>query len=239
MLTFAANPRDGTTGTNACNTCCCEAASARPGETNKWMINYANWVNSIGGWGLVGTPNIVIEDITPRITSPGTNAPPTNTDYVVTTAIGTAVSGNVSSGAVDTDPLTYAHVPLYGPLNGTLSFAPDGSYTYTPRPGFSGYDEFYFTTSDTVNPTIMNKVTVAVNPAAPAGPLPAPPVRPLLYVPMDRVSIANPVASFPLVASPALRPGDIYRMTIRQPAMDCDGTQFWHTACFDIQIGKC
>src|SRR5690606_31742 len=149
----------------------------------------------------------------------------------VTTAIGTAVAGDVSTTAADAngDPLSFAHVPLYGPQNGTLSFAPNGAYTYTPKPGFSGFDTFYFTTSDGVNAPVMNKVTVAVNPALPAAPLPAPPAVPLLHAPMDRVTINNPVVSFPVVADPALKPGDIYRMTIRQPAMDCDGTQYWHT----------
>jgi Domain of unknown function (DUF4347)/Bacterial Ig domain len=37
-----------------------------------------------------------------------------------------------------------------GPQSGTLLFNPDGSFTYTPNPGFEGFDVFTYTASDSI-----------------------------------------------------------------------------------------
>jgi hypothetical protein len=64
---------------------------------------------------------------------------------------GTPVDGNVSTNDSDPndDPLTVNTTPLSGPSNGTVALNPDGSYTYTPDPGFTGDDQFTYQTCDT------------------------------------------------------------------------------------------
>lgn len=241
MLTFNASARDGSvSGQNACNTCCCEPVMVRPGETNRWAVNFANWVNPLGGRGLVGTPKIVIEDITPVFAAPGDNAPPTNTDYVVTTAQDTPLTAAVSGNATDTDTLSYALLELYGPDNGSVEFNPDGSYTYTPVAGYSGYDSFWFTTSDQVNAPITNRVMIRVNPAAPAVALPVPVVPPIISVNKAQISVASPVVIFPIEVSPAAKTNSLYRLSMLVASVDCDGTVYKNSSfCADILIGKC
>ena len=51
--------------------------------------------------------------------------------------------------------------------------------------------------------------------------------------------MANAGLRFPVAISPGAKVGDIYRLTIRAPAMDCDGTTYYHVSCYDITIGKC
>lgn len=244
MLSFLVNPRDGGNAapSDGCGACCCEPASARPGETNKWVINYSPWVAPLGSRGLAGAPTFQVELLSPCPTpSGGANLPPTNTDYSMTTAFDTPLSSNVSSGANDPEAgtLIYGLLPLYGPANGTLSFNANGTFTYTPRAGFSGYDAFWFTTSDGINRALINKVTIRVNPAAPAPALPAAPVIPIIWVDPARVVTGPSLIEFPLAVSPAARPGDLYRLSVRAQAVDCDGGCFAHVSCYDIAIGKC
>ncbi len=52
----------------------------------------------------------------------------------------------VNDSDPDGDPLTAATVTL--PANGTLAFQPDGSFVYTPNPGFNGEDSFTYQASD-------------------------------------------------------------------------------------------
>lgn len=242
MLTFLANARDGSgSGATSCGTCCCEAASARPGETNKWAINYANWVAGIGGRGLVSTPAFDVTKLSFAAAAAAANKPPTNANYSAVTAINTATTGTVATSAADPEgaAMTFAHLALYGPVNGRLAFAADGAWTYTPDSQFVGDDRFWFSTSDGTNVPVVNQVSLRVNDVAPAAQMVAKPAIPVVGIDPLKVAVATPVVSFPLSVSPAAVPGDIYRLTVIQNAMDCDGTVYSHQMCFDIVIGKC
>ncbi|MCH8040993.1 MAG: tandem-95 repeat protein [Nitrospinae bacterium] len=59
----------------------------------------------------------------------------------------------------ENDPLTA--VLGTGPTNGTLTLQSDGSFTYTPNPGFSGTDSFTYQADD--GQTLSNVATVALN----------------------------------------------------------------------------
>lgn len=60
----------------------------------------------------------------------------------------TSISGSLAAFAsdVDNDVLTFSVVS--GPLNGTLSLTPQGSFIYTPNPDYSGLDSFQFSVCD-------------------------------------------------------------------------------------------
>jgi hypothetical protein len=80
-------------------------------------------------------------------------------------------SGNVLIGAVDGEgaPIT-AVAGTFATGNGAVTINSDGTYTYTPNPGFIGSDSFAFTAQtadDTTNGTVNVTVTA---------PLPPPPV---------------------------------------------------------------
>jgi hypothetical protein len=67
------------------------------------------------------------------------------------------VLGNDSDA--DLDPLTA--VPDVGPTNGTLTLNADGSFAYTPNPGFSGTDSFSYHAHD--GAASSNVVTVSID----------------------------------------------------------------------------
>src|SRR5690606_17892210 len=60
------------------------------------------------------------------------------------------------------DPLTA--VLVTGPLHGTLSLNPDGSFNYLPNPDFSGVDAFSYQTFDGAQSSAVASVTITVSP---------------------------------------------------------------------------
>lgn len=64
----------------------------------------------------------------------------------------------------DGDPLTA--VVSTGPANGTLVLQADGSFTYTPDPGYSGQDSFAYTASDGADSSPATTVTLNIFEAA-------------------------------------------------------------------------
>jgi hypothetical protein len=59
-----------------------------------------------------------------------------------------------------------------GAANGVISLSPDGSFTYTPNPGFSGVDSFAYQVSNAVGPGSVATATITV-----PAPTPAPPIN--------------------------------------------------------------
>lgn len=95
----------------------------------------------------------------------GGNEPPIANDDEAQTNENTPVSGNVlnNDGDPDGDPITSAG-PLTGPDNGTVSIAPNGDFTYTPDPGFTGTDTFTYQTCDAGPLCDTATVTITVLP---------------------------------------------------------------------------
>ena len=80
----------------------------------------------------------------------------------------------VAQGVLANDVAATAAALVLGPLHGTLTFNSDGSFTYTPGPGFSGGDSFlYRATSDTgtsnlAMATVLVRATTTTTVSAPA-----------------------------------------------------------------------
>lgn len=87
------------------------------------------------------------------------NAVPTAADGIYATQAGEPVGVTLSGNDADGTPVDYqiTVAPSHGTLTGS---APN--LVYTPATGFSGADEFYFTTSDGVASSLPAKVTVTV-----------------------------------------------------------------------------
>ena len=78
----------------------------------------------------------------------------------------TDITGNVLDN--DTDPegntqTVDAASPLSGPSNGTVTMNPDGTFTYTPNPGYVGTDQFVYEIFDNGSPVATDKATVYIS----------------------------------------------------------------------------
>jgi len=73
-----------------------------------------------------------------------------------------AVSGNVLSNDIDTDGDDLTATPASGPANGALTLDPDGGFTYSPNPDFSGEDSFTYTADDGMGGTDTATVTITI-----------------------------------------------------------------------------
>lgn len=233
MLSFIADPRDGSKGSNACNTCCCLAVQSQPGETNKWRIDYHDWAIPLMGEGLIVGTQFSIE----TKAAPVDPAAPTNSNYIVATLTNTASTGTVATNAVEPEarPLAFELLPFDGPSHGTVTFDDvTGAYTYTPHGNFIGYDKFFFAT-ESENGRVVREVAIKV------GPVDMPPAQltPPVKVNRPGVAIDYQNLTFALSVSPAVQVGDVFKLTIRQPARDCDCNVYTHTSCYNISVGKC
>ena len=63
----------------------------------------------------------------------------------------------------DSDPLSAVYVGGNGPNNGMLTLNPDGSFSYTPNPGFTGMDTFNYISNDGGDDSNVATVTITIN----------------------------------------------------------------------------
>lgn len=64
------------------------------------------------------------------------------------------------------------------PGSGSVTASTDGSFTYTPDPGYSGPDSFTYTAEDGYGVIGVGTVTISVNPALSGVSPPSPPTSP-------------------------------------------------------------
>ncbi|MEZ4778799.1 MAG: Ig-like domain-containing protein [Flavobacteriaceae bacterium] len=74
----------------------------------------------------------------------------------------TAVNDNVSLNDSDPEGNNQTFVLISGPSNGTLTFNADGTFTYTPNPGFQGTDSFIYQAVDNGTPVATDLATVTI-----------------------------------------------------------------------------
>ncbi|WP_394342378.1 Ig-like domain-containing protein [Taibaiella koreensis] len=82
--------------------------------------------------------------------------PPVAVNDTVSTPMNTPLNGTVTTN--DTcrmGPCSYSPLASDPPTNGTLSLNPDGTYTYTPNPGFSGTDTFSYVVCNSASPVAL------------------------------------------------------------------------------------
>ena len=96
------------------------------------------------------------------------DAPVANDDAYNTnedTPLNVAAPGVLTNDTdADGDPLTATLVVASGPTDGTLTLNPDGSFDYTPDPGFNGTDSFRYTASDGLLASNEATVTITISP---------------------------------------------------------------------------
>ena len=92
------------------------------------------------------------------------NDTPRTSDITVTSPEDTALSGLIAASDPEGEPLVFAGTPVVAPANGSVSIAPDGSFTYTPAADFSGTDSFSYQVTDASGASRVGTVTVIVAP---------------------------------------------------------------------------
>lgn len=241
MLDFQLDARDGIPARGACDVCCCKNAKAAPGEVNKWRLDYANWSLPIGGRGLTAKTQISIEKMDSN--SGAVDFPNASILLAETIAPATVIL-QLSDGVNNPDSvaLTFSELSFYPPKYGKVVFNGDGTATYTPFTHAPLYDRFFYQAKTVDGKIIVIEAIVAVStstqtiPDATAG-MATPPV--MIDRGNVRVNTALQTVEFPVEVSPQAQYGDVYRITVRQQAMDCDRACFWHESCFDLTIERC
>jgi Bacterial Ig domain len=220
-----------------CITCCCETVAIKPGETLPLRLDYAPWVLPIAPRGLHCAPSVEVEEKDTCAATSG-NQPPAITAGEIRLAVppDAPFSGDLKLHVTDpeSDPLTFRPLILYGPKHGKLVLSANGTFTYTPTSGYTGPDNFFFSVSDDVNTPVVLEALLGVG-IAPAD------VRGTwdLQVGTPIVDHRLHTVNLPLSASPAARPCQVFRLTIRQAALSCDWECYYHVDCVDVRIVKC
>ncbi|MEP3479015.1 MAG: Ig-like domain-containing protein, partial [Fuerstiella sp.] len=93
------------------------------------------------------------------------NTAPVAVDDYATTDFETSVSGNVLTNDSDAEGDTLQSSIETGPENGSIELNSDGSFVYTPNPGFSGSDTFTYSVTDIAGNCTFATVTLDVGDA--------------------------------------------------------------------------
>ncbi len=112
--------------------------------------------------GACSTATVTI-DVVPDPT-PGENDPPVAGDDSAIVEQNTPVTGDLLGNDTDPngDPLTINTTPVIPPSSGTLVINPNGTYEYTPNPGFTGTDTFTYEVCDSSGACDTATVTIEV-----------------------------------------------------------------------------
>lgn len=242
MLYFTANPRDGISGAsgNMCNSCCCQNIGLRPGETNLMQINYAPWSVPIGWISPTLEYSIEVDTASCPTAAIDGFGPPSNTFYDFTTPVNTALTpidltANASPAG---NAFTYHLVPMTGPYNGVVVIV-NGIATYTPHQAFVGFDHFWYEMRDAQGRSIRRSVVIKVGAAVGAAPREWTATMPVIDVSKIKTDMTGQMVSFPIFMPYTCQGCETYRLTIKQPATDCDRNIFHHFSCFDIRCKDC
>lgn len=125
--------------------------------------------------------------ITVSVVAGSSKAPAIVAD-TITVGVGTTAHGNALTNDLQDESVSTVLSSCGKPANGTVECKPDGSYVYTPDPGFTGIDQFsYHLFSSPTGDQATGSVIVGIGadpmpvlkmrPSAEAAPLMAPPIE--------------------------------------------------------------
>ena len=115
---------------------------------------------------------------TVNLTVTSVNDVPVAVNDRTTTDYQTPVSGSLAGNDTPSGDGGNVWTQATPPSNGRVVVNPDGTYRYTPNPGFSGTDSFTYTITDANGDTSTATMTITVG-AGPAVPAPLSPEAPL------------------------------------------------------------
>lgn len=241
MLNFTLDARDGAQKGSACGVCCCENAKASPGEVNKWSLDYANWSIPIGGRGLTAQTQVRVEKTN---SDSGALQFPNASILLGNTLSSDTLTMQLSDGINNPDnvALTYSVMDFYPPKHGKVEIDASGTATYTPYTHAPAYDRFFYEAKTADGITVVVEAIISISTASQTNPpASANMATPIVMINRGsiRVSTSLQTVEFPVQVSPQATLGDVYRITVRQQAIDCDKECFWHESCYDLMIERC
>jgi Bacterial Ig domain len=219
-----------------CIPCCCESLSMKPGSTNKVSVNYAPWAVPIGR--LHCLPSFDLEQKDTCVTT-GAPVKIGGNPVAFDTPVNTVLSDDLNTKIIDPEngALKFKVLGLYGPKNGVVVVLSDGSFDYTPTPGYEGEDRFFVTATDPTNKSTTFEVLIGVGSTTSVDMTETP------HVSVDAVSVNVNyqiyTASFAVKISPAADLCEVWRLTVQMQSIDCECVCFDRTDCFDIRIVQC
>ena len=147
-------------------------------EPSAWQFEQRGWAPRVGSAGLTSgsrsAATASFDDI--AIAAISARAPVATADTFATSAGGglTIAAPGVLGNDTDPDGDALTAVLVAGPAHGSLTLRPDGSFAYTPAPGFSGTDSFSYAASDGALQSAPATVTVRVPTVTPVNRAPLP-----------------------------------------------------------------
>ncbi len=137
------------------------------GDGTFLYVPYPNYYGSDSFTYTVCDAESVCATATVTITVTPVNDRPTATDdmytaYQDTPLTVTAPTVLANDSDIDGDPLSVAAFDATSAFGGTVNVAPGGTFTFTPRAGFCGYDSFTYTVSDGNGGTALATVVITV-----------------------------------------------------------------------------
>lgn len=227
-----------------CNACCCHAATGKPGQTDKWILDFSPALMHGQAMRLVPGTCINLEKRSGCETGcPAARVSP----LVVNSPVGfancldesgpgapTTITGSLAD-SVDselTDTLAFGAHRFYGPAFGRVVIEENGDFIYTPIPGFRGIDRFFWEVSINGGDPVIQEVVIGVCLTATTQSL-----TPQVSANVVSAGV-GPLVTMAVSVSPAAVPGDVWRLETKQAFRDC-GACYDRIDCFDIEIGTC
>jgi len=219
---------------DACQVCCCEQVTLKPGTTSRLPIHYAPWAVPIGR--LHCEPQFALEQMAACGVSAGA---PVKVD-------GANVAFNVPSPPLNGDfktkitdpelgPMTFKIVPFTGPSHGAVDVHLDGTFDYIPNGGYNGPDRFYISATDETNKTSVFEVLIGVGSYDSADMEETPHVS----VESWTVNYQHYYVTVAVKVAPNADACEVWRLTAQMQAIDCNCVCYSRQDCFDIRMSKC
>jgi len=138
-----------------------------PGSYDVWMHHYANISGQYPEFlfePITGPESVRIVDSLRVVFIPLSfpNRPPLAIDDIANTVVNQPVEGDLLTNDSDPDGdlLVVETTPVVPPAHGGLVLNPDGTFTYTPDPGYTGPDHFVYQVCDDQSPALCDEATV-------------------------------------------------------------------------------
>lgn len=220
---------------DSCQVCCCEQVTLKAGTTSQLIINYATWAVPIGR--LHCEPQFALEQMAACGISPGAPAKVDGENVAYDTDKDTEIEDTLETKIVDPEGsvLTFKITPFHGPKHGTIELEQSGLFSYTPEGGYVGEDRFYVTATDVTKKSATFEVLISVGQNNSSNMTETPHVTVEAYT----VNYANYFIKVAVKIAPNADKCEVWRLTARMKAIDCNCTCYDREDCFDIRMSNC